>query len=154
MLSSFFLPGGAASNGWTSYSPLSDIAHDGQTIWLFSMAIIIISSLLSSLNFITTIFNLRAPGMTFERLPFFIWAQLITAFLLLLAFPPLEGAAFLQLFDRLLGTSFFLPSGLFVNGQVYHASGGGNPLLWQHLFWFLGHPEVYVIILPALGIVS
>ena len=154
MLSSFFLPGGPASNGWTSYSPLSDIAHDGQTIWLFSMAIIIISSLLSSLNFITTIFNLRAPGMTFERLPFFIWAQLITAFLLLLAFPPLEGAAFLQLFDRLLGSSFFLPSGLFVNGHVYNVSGGGNALLWQHLFWFLGHPEVYVLILPALGIVT
>ena len=93
--------------------------------------------------------------MTFERLPFFIWAQLITSFLLLLAFPPLEGAAFQQLFDRLLGTSFFLPTGLFVNGQVYNASGGGNPLLWQHLFWFLGHPEVYVLIcLPALGIVT
>ncbi len=86
--------------------------------------------------------------MTFERLPFFVWAQLVTAFLLLLAFPPLEGAAFLQLFDRLLGSSFFLPSGLFVNGQVANVSGGGNALLWQHLFWFLGHPEVYVIILP------
>lgn len=154
MLSSFFLPGGPASNGWTSYAPLSDIAHDGQTIWLFSMFIIIVSSLMSSLNFIVTIFNLRAPGMTFERLPFFIWAQLVTAFLLLLAFPPLEGAAFLQLCDRLLGTSFFLPSGLFVNGQLYNVSGGGNALLWQHLFWFLGHPEVYVIILPALGIVT
>src|ERR1700689_1996924 len=154
MLSSFFWPNGPASNGWTSYSPLSDISHDGQTIWLFSMAIIIISSLLSSLNFITTIFQLRAPGITFERLPFFIWAQLITAFLLLLAFPPLEGAAFLQLFDRLLGTSFFLPSGLYVNGHVYDVSGGGNALLWQHLFWFLGHPEVYVLILPALGIVT
>jgi len=154
MLSSFFLPGGPTGNGWTAYPPLSDISHDGQTIWLLSMFIIIISSLLSSLNFITTIFQLRAPGMTFERLPFFIWAQLITAFLLLLAFPPLEGAAFLQLFDRLLGSSFFLPSGLFVNGQLANVSGGGNALLWQHLFWFLGHPEVYVLILPALGIVT
>ncbi len=154
MLLSFFLPGGATGNGWTSYPPLSDIAHDGQTIWLFAMFIIIISSLLSSINFIVTIFQLRAPGMTFERLPFFVWSQLITAFLLLLAFPPLEGAAFLQLFDRLLGTSFFLPSGLFVNGQVANISGGGNALLWQHLFWFLGHPEVYVIILPPLGIVT
>ena len=154
MLLSFFLPGGAASNGWTSYPPLSDIAHDGQTWWLLGMFCLIISSLLGSVNFIVTIFNLRAPGMTFERIPFFVWAQLITAFLLLLAFPPLEGAAFMQLFDRLLGSSFFLPSGLFVNGQVHPSSGGGNALLWQHLFWFLGHPEVYIIILPALGIVT
>ena len=154
MMSSFFLPGGPAGNGWTSYSPLSDIAHDGQTVWLFSMAFIIISSLFSSVNFIVTIFNLRAPGMSFERLPFFIWGQLVTSFLLLLAFPPLEGAAFMQLMDRLLGTSFFIPSGLFVGGQATHFTGGGNALLWQHLFWFLGHPEVYVLILPALGIVT
>ena len=147
MLLSFFLPGGATGNGWTAYPPLADIAPDGQTIWLLAMFIIIISSLLSSVNFIVTIFNLRAPGMTFERMPFFVWGQLITAFLLLLAFPPLEGAAFLQLFDRLLGSSFFIPSGLFVNGQVANYSGGGNAQLWQHLFWFLGHPEVYVIIL-------
>ncbi len=155
MLASFFLPGGPTGNGWTSYPPLSDLAHDGQSIWLVGMFLIIISSLFSSINFIVTIFQLRAPGMTFERLPFFIWAQLVTAFLLLLAFPPLEGAAFMQLMDRLLGTSFFLPSGLDVSGQVLtNISGGGNALLWQHLFWFLGHPEVYVIILPALGIVT
>jgi len=154
MLVSFFLPGGPAGSGWTAYPPLADFAQDGQTIWLLGMFLLIISSLLGSVNFIVTIFQLRAPGMTFERLPFFVWAQLITAFLLLLAFPPLEGAAFMQLFDRLLGSSFFLPSGLFIDGQVAPVSGGGNALLWQHLFWFLGHPEVYVIILPALGIVT
>ena len=154
MLVSFLLPGGANGNGWTAYPPLSDLSHDGETIWLLGMALIIISSLLSSVNFIVTIFHLRAPGMTFGRMPFFVWGQLVTAFLLLIAFPPLEGAAFLQLFDRLFGSSFFLPSGLFVNGQLVNVSGGGNSLLWQHLFWFLGHPEVYVIILPPIGIVT
>ncbi len=154
MLSNFIYPPGPPANGWTSYPPLSDISHDGQTIWLVAMVFIIASSLLSSINFIVTIFQLRAPGMTFERLPFFVWAQLVTAFLLLLAFPSLECAAFMQLMDRLAGSSFFLPSGLFVNGQVIKSSGGGNALLWQHLFWFLAHPEVYVLILPAMGIVT
>jgi cytochrome c oxidase subunit 1 len=111
------------------------------------MALIINSSLLGSLNFIATIVQLRAPGMTWFRLPFFVWAQLVTAFLLLLAFPPLEGAAVLQAMDRIAGTSFFLPSGLVVTGQRLDVAGGGNALLWQHLFWFLGHPEVYVLIL-------
>src|SRR5947209_16944625 len=92
--------------------------------------------------------------MSLMRFPFFVWAQLVTSFLLLLAFPPLEAAAVLQLMDRLAGTSFFLPSGLVVSGQVLHNAGGGNPLLWQHLFWFLAHPEVYVVILPAMGIIS
>lgn len=154
MLGSFFSPTGAASNGWTSYAPLSDIANDGQTYWLFGMVFVIVSSLFSSINFIVTIFQLRVPGMTFDRLPFFIWAQLVTSFLLLLAFPPLEGAALLQLMDRLAGSSFFIPSGLFVSGQPAHASGGGSALLWQHLFWFLAHPEVYVLILPAMGIIT
>ena len=154
MLASFLLPGGAANSGWTSYPPLSDIATIGQTAWLIGMFFLITSSLLGSINFIVTIVQLRAPGMTFMRLPFFVWAQLVTSFLLLLAFPPLEAAAFLQLMDRLAGTSFFLPSGLVVSGQVVQASGGGSPLLWQHLFWFLAHPEVYVLILPAMGIVA
>ena len=154
MLGSFLLPGGAANSGWTSYPPLSDIATIGQTAWLIGMFFLITSSLLGSINFIVTIVQLRAPGMTFMRLPFFVWAQLVTSFLLLLAFPPLEAAAFLQLMDRLAGTSFFLPSGLVVSGQVVQASGGGSPLLWQHLFWFLAHPEVYVLILPAMGIVA
>jgi len=153
MLASFFLPGGAAQSGWTSYPPLADIAP-GQTAWLLGMVFLITSSLLGSINFITTIIQLRAPGLSFMRLPFFVWAQLITAFLLLLAFPPLEAASVMQLMDRLAGTSFFLPSGLVVAGQPLQVSGGGNPLLWQHLFWFLAHPEVYVLVLPAFGIVG
>jgi cytochrome c oxidase subunit 1 len=154
MVASFFAPGGAANSGWTSYTPLSVIATEGQTWWLIGMAFLITSSLLGSINFIVTIVQLRAPGLTWMRLPFFVWAQLVTAFLLLLAFPPLEAAAFLQLMDRLAGTSFFLPSGLVVSGQALEVSGGGSPLLWQHLFWFLAHPEVYVLILPAFGIVG
>jgi cytochrome c oxidase subunit 1 len=154
MLTSFFVPGGAASSGWTSYPPLADIATFGQTMWLFGMVFLITSSLLGSINFIVTTIQLRAKGLTFMRLPFFVWAELITSFLLLLAFPPLEAAAVMQLMDRLAGTSFFLPSGLVVAGQPLAASGGGSPLLWQHLFWFLAHPEVYVLILPAMGIVA
>jgi cytochrome c oxidase subunit 1 len=155
MLASFLVPGGAANNGWTSYAPLSDLAPGhGQTMWLAGMLLIILSSLLGAMNFIATIVQLRAPGMTWFRLPFFVWSQLITAFLLLLAFPALQAAAILQGMDRLAGTSFFLPSGLVVGGQVLDVAGQGNALLWQHLFWFLGHPEVYVLILPAMGIVA
>ena len=154
MLASFFAPGGAANSGWTSYAPLSVIATTGQTMWLIGMIFLITSSLLGSVNFIVTIIQLRANGLTFMRLPFFVWAQFVTSFLLLLAFPPLEAAGVLQLMDRLAGTSFFLPSGLVVSGQPLGVSGGGNPLLWQHLFWFLAHPEVYVLILPAMGIVG
>ena len=154
MLVSFFVPGGAANSGWTSYPPLSVIATTGQTVWLFGMIFLITSSLLGSVNFIVTIVQLRTKGLTWMRLPFFVWAQLVTAFLLLLAFPPLEAAGVLQLMDRLVGTSFFMPSGLIVSGQILEATGGGSPVLWQHLFWFLAHPEVYVLILPAMGIVA
>ena len=154
MALSFFVPGGAANSGWTSYAPLSIIATSGQTWWLIGMIFLITSSLLGSINFIVTTIQLRAPGLSFWRLPFFVWAQLVTAFLLLLAFPPLEAATALQLMDRLAGTSFFLPSGLVVGDAPLEVSGGGTPLLWQHLFWFLAHPEVYVLILPALGIVA
>ena len=154
MLASFFLPGGAANSGWTSYAPLSVIATMGQTAWLIGMTFLITSSLLGSINIITTIFQLRAPGMTWMRLPYFVWSQLVTSFLLLLAFPPLEAAAVLQLMDRLAGTSFFMPSGLYVSGQALEYAGGGSVLLWQHLFWFLAHPEVYVLVLPAFGIIS
>ena len=154
MLASFFIPGGAPNSGWTSYPPLADVATMGQTFWLFGMVLLITSSLLGSINIIVTILQLRAPGLTFMRLPFFIWAQLVTAFLLLLAFPPLESAALMQLMDRIGGTSFFLPSGLVNGSRPLAVSGGGNPLLWQHLFWFLAHPEVYVLILPAMGIVA
>jgi cytochrome c oxidase subunit I len=159
MFASFFIPGGAAKSGWTSYSPLATLADpvhhpNGQTLWLIGMVFLITSSLLGSVNIITTIIQLRAPGLTWMRLPFFVWAQFVTAFLLLLAFPPLEAAGILQLMDNAFGTNFFLPTGLVVSGQPLHLHGGGSPLLWQHLFWFLAHPEVYVLILPALGIVA
>src|SRR6059036_2680402 len=154
MFISFFIPGGAAQAGWTSYSPLaSAIATNGQTFWILGMVCLITSSLLGAVNFIGTIIQLRAPGMTWMRLPFFVWAQFVTAFLLLLAFPPLEAAAIMQLMDKVAHTSFFLPTGLNLAG-LGDISGGGSPLLWQHLFWFLGHPEVYVLILPAMGIVA
>ena len=154
MLASFFVPEGAAKAGWTSYPPLANIETMGQTMWLWGMVFLITSSLLGAVNFLVTIIQLRAEGMTFFKMPFFVWAQLITAFLLLLAFPPLEAAGFLQLADRLLGTSFFLPSGLVTADGPLEVAGGGSPLLWQHLFWFLAHPEVYVLILPAMGIVA
>ena len=160
MLCSFFVPGGSAQSGWTSYAPLSVItppSHSlftGQSMWLAGMVFLITSSLLGSVNTITTIIQLRAKGLTWMRLPFFVWAQLVTGFLLLLAFPPLEAAGVMQLMDRMAGTSFFLPSGLVVGGKALYVSGGGSALLWQHLFWFLAHPEVYVLILPAMGIVA
>src|SRR6266566_1281746 len=163
MMISFFVPGGAAKSGWTSYTPLAAFADtgpghnpvfNGQTLWLIGFIFLISSSLLGAINFITTIIQLRAKGLTWMRLPFFVWAQFVTAFLLLLAFPPLEAAIVMQLMDRVAHTSFFLPSGLVVNGAPVSISGGGSPLLWQHLFWFLGHPEVYVLILPAMGIVA
>jgi cytochrome c oxidase subunit 1 len=155
MFASFFVPGGAAQAGWTAYPPLAETTPvDGQVLWLVGMIFLITSSLLGSINFITTIIQLRAKGLTLMRMPFFVWAQFVTSFLLLLAFPPLEAAGFMQLMDRVAGTSFFLPEGLVVSGQALAVSGGGSPILWQHLFWFLAHPEVYVLILPALGIVA
>ena len=154
MATGFFLPGGAANSGWTSYPPLSVIATMGQTVWLIGMVMLITSSLLGSVNILVTVIQLRTDGMTWMKLPIFVWTQFITAFLLLLAFPPLEAAGVLQLMDRVVGTSFFMPSGLVVTGEVMTNAGGGSPLLWQHLFWFLAHPEVYVLILPAFGIVA
>jgi cytochrome c oxidase subunit 1 len=154
MLYSFFLPGGPAQSGWTSYPPLSNLASTGQTVWLIGMVFLITSSLLGSINIIVTIVQLRAKGLSFFRMPFLVWAQFVTSFLLVLAFPPLEAAAIFQLMDRVAGTSFFMPSGLVVSGMPLQVAGGGSPLLWQHLFWFLAHPEVYVLILPALGIVT
>jgi cytochrome c oxidase subunit 1 len=142
---SFFVTGGAAQGGWTSYAPLSAIAPRGQTLWLLSLLVLGISSLLTAVNFITTIINMRAPGMTFFRLPLTVWALFITAVLLLLALPVLSGAMIML---------FFLPRGLVVSGQPWSNAGGGQPLLWQHLFWFFGHPEVYIMILPAMGITS
>lgn len=153
MLSSFILPGGAAQSGWTSYPPLA-IINPGQTVWLFAMVLLISSSLLGAVNFLVTAFNMRAPGLKLSRLTVFVWAQIVTALLLLLAFPPLEAASILQLMDRIAHTSFYLPQGLVILGMRHVASGGGQPLLWQHLFWFLAHPEVYVLLLPAMGIVA
>ncbi len=154
MLSSFLAPGGAPASGWTSYPPLSIIATSGQTLWLISMTFIITSSLFGSINFIVTTVNLRAPGLGWMRLPIFVWAQFITAILLLFAFPVLQAGAILQLLDRVAHTSFYLPTGLVISGQLLERAGGGSVLLYQHLFWFLAHPEVYVLILPAMGIVA
>ena len=147
MLSSFTVQGGAASAGWTAYPPLStNPAYSGvdagQNLWAISLIILGFSSLMGSVNYITTVINMRAPGMTWFRLPLTIWALFITAILLLLALPVLTAALGMLLFDRMLGTHFFAPA------------QGGEPLLWQHLFWFFGHPEVYVLILPAMGISS
>ncbi|MBI1873781.1 MAG: cbb3-type cytochrome c oxidase subunit I [Acidobacteria bacterium] len=157
MLGSFFVTGGAAAAGWTSYPPLSAVASAvpgsgwGQTLWILSMALFIASFTMGSLNFVATIFSLRARGMAMMRMPLTVWSFFIAAIVGLLAFPPLTAAAVMLLFDRHFGTSFFLPSGLVVANQLLPHQGG-SPLLWQHLFWFLGHPEVYVLILPALGI--
>ena len=159
MLASFLVEGGAAAAGWTAYPPLSAVASAmpgsglGQSVWLLSMALFIASFTMSGLNIVATVFTLRAPGMTMWRLPLTIWSYFISAILGLLAFPPLTAAAIMLLFDRHLGTSFFLPGGMVVANQVLEHQGG-SPLLWQHLFWFLGHPEVYVLILPALGIAA
>jgi cytochrome c oxidase subunit 1 len=147
MLSSFFVTGGPAAAGWTSYAPLSAVpaytgVDWGQNLWCMSLIVLGISSLMGSVNYITTVVNMRAPGMTWFRLPLTIWALFITAILLLLALPVLTAALGMLLFDRMAGTHFFLPQ------------GGGEPLLWQHLFWFFGHPEVYILILPAMGIAS
>src|SRR5256714_2683804 len=140
MLVSFFVPGGAAKGGWTSYTPLGVIADtgpnfnpffNGQTLWLLGFIFLITSSLLGAINFITTIIQLRAPGLTWMRLPFFVWAQFVTAFLLLLAFPPLEAAVVMQLMDRLASPSFFMPSGLGVNGAALQVTCGCRPL-FQH----------------------
>jgi cytochrome c oxidase subunit 1 len=157
MLASFLVEGGAASAGWTAYPPLSAVASAipgsqmGQTIWLLSMALFIASFTMSGLNIVATVFSVRAPGLSMMRLPLTVWSYFIASILGLLAFPPLTAAAIMLLLDRHLGTSFFLPSGLVVGGKLL-SNTGGSPLLWQHLFWFLGHPEVYVLILPALGI--
>ena len=147
MLASFFVPGGAAASGWTAYAPLSAKAiytgvDWGQSLWCISLIILGASSLMGSINYITTIINMRAPGMTLFRMPLVIWSLFITAILLLLALPVLTAALAMLLSDRLLGTFFFLPE------------GGGEPLLWQHLFWYFGHPEVYVLVLPAMGVTS
>ncbi len=158
MLISLGVEGGAASAGWTIYPPLSALPQAipgsgaGMTLWLVAMAIFIVSSLLGSLNYIVTILNLRTKGMSMTRMPLTIWAFLLTAIIGVLSFPVLLSAALLLVFDRSFGTSFYL-SDIYIGGQVLEHSGG-SPILFEHLFWFLGHPEVYIVLLPALGITS
>ena len=158
MVISIFVEAGPAAAGWTIYPPLSALplaqggSGLGMTLWLFSMAIFIVSSLLGSLNYIVTVINLRAKGMTLTRLPLTIWAFFVTAIIGVISFPVLLSAALLLIMDRSFGTSFFL-SDIFIQGEVLHYQGG-SPVLFEHLFWFLGHPEVYIVLLPALGIAS
>lgn len=158
MFTSIFISTGPASGGWVIYPPLSALPQAmsgsglGMTLWLTSMALFIVSSLLGSLNYITTIINLRTKGMTFDRLPLTIWAFFITAIIGVLSFPVLFSAALLLVFDRSFGTSFFL-SEIYIGGEAL-SNQGGSAILFQHLFWFLGHPEVYIVLLPALGITS
>lgn len=165
---SFFVEGGAAAAGWTSYPPLSvltalnDVTKEGlaapgagrgQTLWLLGVTFVGTSSMMGSVNYMTTIINCRAPGMTMYRLPLSVWALFITAILQAYALPVLTAAGFLLLSDRVLGTTFFSPGEQFVNGK-HITVGGGAPLLWQHLFWFYSHPAVYIMLVPAMGMVS
>src|SRR5690554_3278783 len=158
MLSSLFVEAGPASAGWTIYPPLSALPQAiggsgmGMTLWLVSMAIFIASSLMGSLNYIVTTINLRTQGMSMTRLPLTIWAFFVTAIIGVVSFPVLLSAALMLIMDRSFGTSFFL-SDIYLKGEVL-AHQGGSPVLFEHLFWFLGHPEVYIVILPAMGIVS
>ncbi|MBL7747409.1 MAG: cbb3-type cytochrome c oxidase subunit I [Chitinophagaceae bacterium] len=158
MLSSIFIHTGPASGGWTMYPPLSALRQAGEgqrlgtDLWLISMALFIVSSLLGGLNYISTILNLRTKGMSMTRMPLTIWAMFFTAVLGVLSFPVLLSGAILLLFDRNLGTSFYL-SDIVINGEIL-PNEGGSAILYQHLFWFLGHPEVYIILLPAMGMVS
>ena len=142
LIASLFVPGGAASAGWTLYAPLSVQLGMGMDLTIFAIHILGMSSILGSINIITTILNLRAPGMTMMKLPLFVWTWLITAYLLVAVMPVLAGAVTMILTDRHFGTHFF------------NAAGGGDPVLYQHIFWFFGHPEVYIIALPAFGVVS
>ena len=158
LLTSLFVETGPASAGWTIYPPLSALPQAipgsglGQDLWLIAMTLFIVSSLLGGLNYIVTILNLRTKGMSMSRLPLTMWALLIVAILGVLSFPVLLSAALLLIFDRSFGTSFYL-SDIVIGGEALHHTGG-SPILFEHLFWFLGHPEVYIILLPALGIVS
>jgi len=158
MVGSLFVESGPASSGWTIYPPLSALPQaipgsgTGMTLWLVSMAIFIASSLMGSLNYVVTVINLRTKGMSMTRLPLTIWAFFVTAIIGVVSFPVLLSAALLLIFDRSFGTSFFL-SDIYIAGEVLHYQGG-SPVLFEHLFWFLGHPEVYIVLLPALGITS
>jgi len=159
IFSALFVTGGAPYGGWTAYAPLSALTaigsnqDVGMTLWLAAIALFTASGLMGGLNYITTILTMRTKGLSMMRLPLTQWSLLITAILGLLAFPVLLAAAILLVFDRTGGTSFFVPAGVIMNYQELSYSGG-HPLLWQHLFWFFGHPEVYIVILPAMGMAS
>ena len=159
IIASFFMAGYGPAAGWTAYPPLSVISDaapgsgTAQTFWLLGLVFVGISSMMGSINYITTIIQMRAPGMTMFRLPLTIWGMLITAILQAFALPVLTAALLMQLTDRVLGTGFFIPEGLVANNSEAF-SGGGQALLWQHLFWFYSHPAVYIMILPAMGMVS
>ena len=158
LIMAFLVEGGAPISGWTAYPPLSaldaaGIPGTGQDWWIISIALFCIGALLGALNFIVTTVQMRAKGLTMMRLPLTVWTWFITAILGLLAFGVLLAAGILLLLDRNLGTSFFIPAGLVVNDQLVNHSGG-SPILWQHLFWFFGHPEVYIAILPGMGVTS
>src|ERR1700690_3028155 len=142
LIGSFFVPGGAPAAGWTIYAPLSTQMGPGMDLGIFALHIMGASSIMGSINIITTILNMRAPGMTLMKMPLFVWTWLITAYLLIAVMPVLAGAITMTLTDRHFGTSFF------------NAAGGGHPVMFQHIFWFFGHPEVYIMILPGFGIVS
>lgn len=150
---SFFMPEYGASAGWTSYPPLSVFQGDAQSLWLLAMFFVGISSMMGSINYLTTIIQMRAPGMTMFRVPMTVWGMFITAIMQAFALPVLTAALLMQLSDRMLMTGFFLPENIAVNNGV-PTSGGGQVLLWQHLFWFYSHPAVYIMILPAMGMVS
>lgn len=158
IIAAFFVTGGAPLHGWTGYAPLSALSNSGPgeqlgaDLWITSIAIFCVASLMGALNFITTTLDLRARGMTLMRMPLTVWSWFVTAILGLLAFGVLLSAGILLLLDRNLGTSFYIPL-VVVNGQVM-GHKGGSPLLWQHLFWFFGHPEVYIAILPGMGVAS
>jgi cytochrome c oxidase subunit 1 len=160
MISSLFVETGPASGGWTSYPPLSALSdaslgsHVGMDLWIVAMALFVVSSLLGGLNYISTILNMRTKGMSMTRLPLTIWALFFTAILGVLSFPVLLSGFILLLFDRHGGTSFYLSDIFIASTQKALPNEGGSAILYQHLFWFLGHPEVYIIILPAMGLVS
>jgi cytochrome c oxidase subunit 1 len=162
-ITGFFVEGGAAAAGWTAYPPLSTISSaapgsmSGQTWWLLALTFVGISSMMGAVNYVTTIVKMRAPGMTMMRMPLTIWALFISALLQLFALPVLTAASILQMLDRLAHTGFFTPTNLIVNSMTPDAVGqaaGGQPLLWQHLFWFYSHPAVYIMVLPAMGMAS
>ncbi len=158
MFASLFLPTGAASAGWTIYPPLSALPQtspgsgNGMTFWLIAMVLFVVSTLVGGLNYVSTVLNMRTKGMTMFRLPLTVWALFFTAIIGILSFPVLVSCVVLLIFDRGLGTSFYL-SNIVIGGKAL-AYAGGSPILFQHLFWFLGHPEVYIVILPAMGMVS